>query len=178
MNRQKLTLLLLVLLNSGFTVAQEFDHRKFTSAELRVEHSELLVDVKTKKLFDYVTDHSQLQNWTPGGITVTHLDNTNAEKNGGVGCVRTCSITGFGEIKETIVYKDRPSLFAYSMHDNNLFGYSNHLMVIQIEKKKEGAQITWRLYFDHQQAEQAAAKMRQAFSSATKSIHNELTISQ
>ncbi len=169
MNFQKL-LLLLTLTYACTLSAQKFDPKNYTSADLRVEHIGVLENIKPKKVFRYVTDHSQLQNWAPGGITVTHLDNTNAKKEGGVGCIRTCSIKGYGEVKEEIVFKDKPKIFAYSMLDNNMFGYSNHLMVIKFDETDEGTRITWNLYFDHKQADQAAAQMERAFSAAMEKI--------
>lgn len=137
---------------------------------MQVSHSGLIEGVKREAVFNVVTDHQQLQYWAPGNITVTHLDNSKAEEAGGVGCVRTCKVGGMGEVNERIVFKQSPELFAYSMLDNNIFGYSQHLMVVRLKEVKGGTEVTWQLYFNHPNAKAMQAPMKAAFAAAIDKI--------
>lgn len=129
--------------------------RRFTDAPLRVSRT-VALNADQQTIFELISTHSNLTDWFPN-LHEVRIDNTEAEVEDRLGCVRICKFGNF-EVKEKIVYWEEGVGYAFSLPEDNAFGVSGQVGVFHVADAGSGrSRLTWSLYFNHPNAEMLSA---------------------
>lgn len=126
-----------------------------TTAPLRV-HTETRLDASVSEVWDYISDHSNLLEYSNGALGDVSIDSSKADPRG-VGLRRVCETPDrSGRFVERVVHVDAPYAFAYVVEENT-WGMVGQLGRVSLRPDGKNATVLqWDIYFDHQQPEMAS----------------------
>lgn len=119
--------------------------REHTNAPQRFLVSARL-DAPREQVWNYVSDHDNLVEYSGGVLTGVEVDRTGANGTNGVGARRTCSVGEDRFVEEVLVFEPLEA-FAYSAVKNT-WGLEQHLVTIHLVPRGGSTDLHMGVYFN------------------------------